>query len=218
LQAKDKKQLDAINKRLQIINASYTMYRDLVVADASGRIVANAKVENHDKLMGMSVADQYWFRQGMQMSRMVQFAAQDVCDSELENENTSLIYCSAILESGQRSGKSVGVLGILFDWENQAQPILTACLPRINNEVVHGGAAFYVNRDHVVIATTDDIHFPINHVVNLPSENVNLRDGQTASGIFSANDRKYIIGSSGSHGYREYKGLGWTAHVVRAID
>ena len=218
LQAKDKKHLDAINKRLQIINATYTMYRDLVEADASGRIVANAKVENHDKLMGMSVADQYWLRQGMQMSKTVHYAVQDVCDSELENENTSLIYCSAILENGQRSGKPVGVLGILFDWENQAQPILAACLPRINNEVAHGGAAFYVNRDRVVIATTDEVHFPINQVVNIPTENVNLKDGHTASGLFSANGRKYIIGSSGSHGYREYKGLGWTAHVVRAID
>ena len=218
LQAKDRKYLDVITKRLQIINASYTMYRDLVVADASGRIVANSKAENRDRLSGMSVADQYWYRQGMQMSKMVQFAAQDVCETELENENTSLIYCSAILENGQRSGKPVGVLGILFDWENQAQPILAACLPRINNEVVHGGAAFYVNRDRVVIATTDESNFPISQLVNIPGENVNLKDGQTASGLFSANGRKYIIGSSGSHGYREYKGLGWTAHVVRAID
>jgi len=218
LQSKDKKHLVTINKRLQIINASYTMYRDLVVADASGRIVANSKVENRDKLDGMSVADQYWFRQGMQMSKLVQFAAQDVCDSELENENTSLIYCSAVLENGQRSGKPVGVLGIMFDWENQAKPILADCLPRINNEVAHGGAAFYVNRERMVIATTDDTHFPINRVVPIPPENVNLKDGQTASGIFSANGRKYIIGSSGSSGYREYKGLGWTAHVVRAID
>jgi hypothetical protein len=218
LQGTGKKDMEAINKRLQIINASYTMYRDLVVADANGRIVANSKVENRDKLDGQSVSDQFWFRQGMQMSKLVQFAAQDVCDSDLENENTSLIYCSAILENGQRSGKPVGVLGILFDWENQAQPILAGCLPLINNELVHGGAAFYVNRDRVVIATTDERHFPINKVVNIPPENVNLKDGESASGIFSTNDRKYIIGSSGSHGYREYKGLGWTAHVVRAID
>lgn len=218
LQGTGKKNMEAINKRLQIINASYTMYRDLVVADANGRIVANSKAENRDKLEGQSVSDQYWFRQGMQMSKLVQFAAQDVCDSDLENENTSLIYCSAILENGQRSGKPVGVLGILFDWENQAQPILAGCLPHINNEVVRGGAAFYVNRDRVVIATTDERHFPINKVVNIPPENINLKDGESASGIFSTNDRKYIIGSSGSHGYREYKGLGWTAHVVRAID
>ena len=36
--------------------------------------------------------------------------------------------------------------------------------------------------------------------------------------IFSANDKKYIIGSSKTQGYREYEGLGWTAHVVRPID
>ena len=218
LQGANNKNAGALNKRLQIINASYTMYRDLIVADATGRIVANSKAENRDKLQGQSVSDHYWFRQGMQMHNLVQFAAQDVCDSDLENENTSLIYCSAILENGQRSGKPVGVLGILFDWENQAQPILAGCLPRINNEVVQGGAAFYVNRDCVVIATTDERNFPISKLVDLPPENVNLKDGESASGIFSSNNQKYIIGSSGSNGYREYKGLGWTAHVVRAID
>lgn len=218
LQSNDRKGIDSISKRLQIINASYTMYRDLVVADVNGKIVASSKSENREKLDGMSVSDQYWYRSGMQMSKLVQFATQDVCKTELENENTSLIYCSAILENGQRTGKPVGVLGILFDWENQAKPILEGCLPRINHQVVHGGAAFYVNREKIIIATTDDVNFPINKIVNIPLENLNLKNGEFASGIFSSNEQQYIIGSSGSNGYREYKGLGWTAHVVRAIN
>jgi len=55
-------------------------------------------------------------------------------------------------------------------------------------------------------------------VVKLPSENLNLDAGESASGIFTANEKKYIIGSSKTQGYREYQGLGWTAHVVRPID
>ena len=78
------------------------MYRDLVIADSNGRIVANSKSENRDKLKRMNVSEQSWFRQGMQISRSVQFGVQDVCDSDLENEETSLIYCGGILEDGQR--------------------------------------------------------------------------------------------------------------------
>lgn len=206
------------SKRLGIINASYTMYRDLVIADTNGRIVASSKLENRDRLEGMSVSDQAWFRQGIQISKSTQFGVQDVTKTELESHDTSLIYSGGILQDGMRSGKAIGVLGILFDWENQVHPILEECLPRIKGEVVHGGAAFYVNRDRLVIATTDAVNFPVGTVVNIPAENTNLKDGQSASGIFTANGNKYVLGSSRSSGYREYKGLAWTAHVVRTIE
>jgi hypothetical protein len=218
LQDNNTENFDEASKRLGIINASYTMYRDLVIADLNGRIVANSKSENRDKLKRLNVSEQSWFRQGIQISRSVEFGVQDVCNSDLENEETSLIYCGGVLEDGQREGKALGVLGIFFDWENLVVPILDGCLPRINNEVVDGGAAFYVNSKDEVIATTDADNFAIGSKVNLPSENLNLETGESASGIFSANDRKYIIGSSKTQGYREYKGLEWTAHVVRPID
>ena len=218
LQEGSEEKFEEAAKRLGIINASYTMYRDLVIADSNGRIVANSKSENRDKLKRMNVSEQSWFRQGMQIARSVQFGVQDVCDSDLENEETSLIYCGGILENGQREGKVLGVLGILFDWENLVHPILEGCLPRIKGEVVDGGVAFYVNEEHRVIASTDSENFKIGQIVNLPSENLNLEAGESASGIFTANDKKYIIGSSRTQGYREYKGLGWTAHVVRPID
>ena len=218
LQEGSEEKFEEAAKRLGIINASYTMYRDLVIADSNGRIVANSKSENRDKLKRMNVSEQSWFRQGMQIARSVQFGVQDVCDSDLENEETSLIYCGGILENGQREGKVLGVLGILFDWENLVHPILEGCLPRIKGEVVDGGVAFYVNEEQRVIASTDSENFKIGQVVNLPSENLNLEAGESASGIFTANDKKYIIGSSRTQGYREYKGLGWTAHVVRPID
>ena len=218
LQEGNDEKFEQAAKRLGIINASYTMYRDLVVADSNGRIVANSKSENRDKLKRMNVSEQSWFRQGMQISRSVEFGVQDVCNSELENEDTSLIYCGGILEDGQREGKVLGVLGIFFDWENLVCPILEGCLPRIKGEVVEGGAAFYVNDERKVIATTDHENFPIGQVVDLPAENLNLDAGESASGIFLANRQKYIIGSSKTQGYREYKGLGWTAHVVRPID
>ena len=218
LKAPSPKNFELASKRLGIINASYTMYRDLVIADANGRIVASSKLENRDRLEGMSVSDQAWFRQGIQISKSTQFGVQDVCKTELELHDTSLVYAGGILQDGQRNGKATGVLGILFDWENQVHPILEGCLPRIKGEVVHGGAAFYVNKDRLVIATTDAVNFPVGKVVNIPAENTNMKDGQAASGIFTANGNKYIIGSSRSHGYREYKGLVWTAHVVRTIE
>ena len=50
LQHSSNTNFDEASKRLGIINASYTMYRDLVIADANGRIVATSKTENREKL------------------------------------------------------------------------------------------------------------------------------------------------------------------------
>ncbi len=217
LQNPSEENLDQASKRLGIINASYTMYRDLVIADSGGSIVATSKAENKDRLQRINVSEHSWFRQGKQISDSVDFAVQDVCDSELENEKTSLIYCGGILENGERKGASKGVLGIFFDWENIALPILDGCLPRLANNVVEGGAAFYVNDQSMVIASTDVENFPVGSKFDGGGENVTLEPGDTASGLFTQNGRRYILGSSKTKGYREYGGLGWTAHVVRAI-
>ena len=209
---------DEASKRLGIINASYTMYRDLIIADLNGRIVASSKSENRDKVKKMNVSEHSWFKQGMQIVHSVEYGIQDVSNSDLENNDTSLIYCGAIIENGAREGKAIGVLGILFDWEALAVPILNGVLPRINDQKIEGGAAFYVNSKNKIIATTDDEIFKVGAHVELPDENLNLEPGEAASGVFELNDKRYIIGSSKTQGYREYKGLGWSAHVVRPIE
>ncbi len=209
---------DVVCNRLAVIKSTYSMYRDLVIADFNGRIVANSKLENRDKLKGISVSDQSWFRQGIQITKSTQFGVQDVCNSDLETEKNSLIYSGGILENGQRVGKALGVLGIFFDWEALAHPILDGCIPRIDNNVVEGGASFFTNTDHLVIASTDEENFTTGHQVNIPIANLNLKEGESSAGIFSINGKKYIIGSTKTKGYREYRGLEWTAHVVRLID
>ena len=209
---------DEASKRLGIINASYTMYRDLIISDLNGRIVANSKSENRDKVKRMNVSEHSWFKQGIQIGRSVEYGIQDVSNSDLENNDTSLIYCGAIIENGAREGKAIGVLGILFDWEALAVPILNGVLPRINDQKIEGGAAFYVNSKNIIIATTDDEIFKVGAHVELPDKNLNLEPGEAASGVFELNDKKYIIGSSKTQGYREYEGLGWSAHVVRPIE
>ena len=171
-----------------------------------------------DKVKRMNESEHSWFKQGIQIGRSVEYGIQDVSNSDLENNDTSLIYCGAIIENGAREGKAIGVLGILFDWEALAVPILNGVLPRINDQKIEGGAAFYVNSKNIIIATTDDEIFKVGAHVELPNKNLNLEPGEAASGVFELNDKKYIIGSSKTQGYREYEGLGWSAHVVRPIE
>ena len=64
------------------------MYRDLVIADSNGRIVANSKSENRDKLMHECIRAILVPARYADLSLRTIWSS-DVCNSDLENEETS---------------------------------------------------------------------------------------------------------------------------------
>ena len=52
-------------ERLGVINLYYTVYMNLVLADASGTIVAISKPENFPGLVGQNVTGERWFKEAM---------------------------------------------------------------------------------------------------------------------------------------------------------
>jgi hypothetical protein len=205
--------------RMEVINGSYTMYRNLILANRTGDIVASAKSEERSKLRSMSVYDDPWFLMAMRTTKSSEYAVQDVMKSKLEGrKDRSLIYSGGVRPGGSRRGDPMGVVGILFDWDTEAQKILGTCLPRDRDgELIVGCAAFYTNAKHEIIETTDAEHFPVGKTLKLPAAHTALKAGQSASGLFHFENCRYILGSSRTKGYREYAGLGWSAHVVRPI-
>lgn len=203
-------------RRLQVINGSYTMYRNLVLADGDGSIVATSTA---NELHRTNCSQHMWFESGMQTTLSCQYVVQDVCDSPLEpQKKTSLVYAGGVRHKGAREGDAIGVLGILFDWDTEAKKILHTCVPRDRDgNVVEGCAAFYTNAASEIIETTDSVQFPVGLKLDLPPAHTKLKAGQAASGIAVFNDKKYFIGTSKTKGYREYEGLGWSAHVLRPL-
>lgn len=205
--------------RMEVINGSYTMYRNLVLANRNGEIVASAKSEDRNKLRSISVYDDHWFLTAMRTTRSSEYAVQDVQQSKLEpRKERSLIYSGGVRAGGARQGDPIGVVGILFDWDTEAKKILGTCLPKNRDgQLIEGCAAFYTNAEHEIIETTDQEQFPVGKRIALPVLHQQLKAGQSASGLFLHHDRRYILGTSRTKGYREYPGLGWSAHVVRPI-
>jgi hypothetical protein len=206
-------------ERLKVINGSYTMYRNLILADSSGEIVACSRNELRNELSKINVSDQIWFQHGMRTTLSGQYAVQDVMASTLERlKERSLIYSGGVRPEGAREGDTIGVLGILFDWDTEARKILQTCIPRdTEGRCIAGAAAFYTNRKGEIMETSDGELFPVGLKLELPAAVEGLGAGQTISGIFEFKQKKYIIGSSHTKGYREYEGLGWTAHIIRPI-
>lgn len=220
LEEPDEEAFDAASRRLKVINGSYTMYRNLVLADSNGDIVACSRLEMRNELRKLNVSDHEWFQSGMRTVANTDYAVQDVTDSPLEKtKERSLIYVCGVRAGGARNGESIGVLGIMFDWDTEALTILKTCLPHgADGEVLAGSAAFYTNAQHEIIETTDPERFPVGSRPPLPADHADVAPGESRSGLVKVDATRYLIGSARTKGYREYEGLGWKAHILRPLD
>jgi hypothetical protein len=148
-----------------------------------------------------------------------EYAVQDVGKTELErNDRPSLIFSAPIRQNGSRNGEIIGVIGSLFDWVTESGKVLKTCLPKDKNgKKIPGCIAFYTNKNFEVIESSDPSVVALHAVPDLPNEHRELAVGESVSGVLHFNGQNYIIGSSRSKGYREYEGLGWSAHILRPL-
>lgn len=205
--------------RLRDINSSYAMYRNLLLADRMGRVITASTPELIPSFTEVRVADHPWFVKAIRSRKPGEYSVQDVGQTELERgDRRSLIYSGAVRRDGARDGESIGVIASLFDWETESGKILKTCLPKDRHgKRIEGCVAFYTNRKMQVIETTDANLIPLSDMPELPSQNQHLKEGESTSGVIRMKDHVYIIGSSRSKGYREYEGLGWSAHILRPL-
>ena len=211
--------LQAAGRRLRDINSSYSMYRNLVLSSNMGRILAASNPELVPDIRDARVADHLWFTKAMRSKNSGEYTVQDVGPTDLERgSRSSLIFSGAVRNGGSRSGEVIGVLGSLFDWVTESGKILKTCLPKDRHgKRIQGCIAFYASRNNEVIETSDAQTIPLGSSPELPIEHRELAPGESASGVFRLGDNVYIMGSSRSKGYREYQGLGWSAHILRPL-
>jgi hypothetical protein len=110
-------------QRLGVILNSYTVYFDLVLADLKGNVVANGRPDQFHSI-GQRVDDQEWFRSAAKTRSGEEFGFQSAHCPPLVNGQPVLIYSCGVRERGIASGKLIGVLGIVFNWEALAQTIM----------------------------------------------------------------------------------------------
>jgi len=107
-------------KRLGVILDSYTVYLDLWVADASGRVVATGRPDRYPHAVGANVANEAWFKDAMNTPDGTHFAMADIAPVRQLNNALVATYATAIRAGGEVNGRPLGVLGIFFDWQTQA--------------------------------------------------------------------------------------------------
>lgn len=184
--------------RLGVILQSYTVYLDLWIADASGRVIANGRPQRYPGAMGASVADEAWFRKAKATADGSEFVVGDIARNRHLDNRAVATYATAIRRDGAENGEVLGVLGIFFDWEPQAAAVLDGV--RLEDGERENSRCLILDARNRVIAASDGR--------GILSEVFPLRSGTGRMGFYSE-DADHVVGYSLTPGYETYQGLGW---------
>ncbi len=192
-------------QRLGVILDSYTVYLDLWVADASGRIVANGRPDRYPGVIGADASRHPWFLAAMRTPSGADYAAFDVRRAKLLHNAEVATYATAIREDGETHGRPIGALGIFFDWAPQARAVVQG-VPLLPHERAVT-RCLLLDAEHRVLASSDG--------EGVLLERFDLRRHRGATGANAASSGFYdadgdgMIGYALTPGYETYEGLGW---------
>jgi hypothetical protein len=189
--------LEQANRRLATILRSYTVYLDLWVADANGRVVAQGRGGRYRGVIGQDVSRTAWFRKAMQTGSGDDFAVCDIAREPILENALVAAYSTAIRSGGEAHGAPIGALGIFFDWEPQAQAVVRNVA--LTEEERRDCRVMLLNANYQVIASSDGNgllteRYPID--ISHPERGYYRRD-------------KKLVTYALTPGYETYKGLGW---------
>jgi hypothetical protein len=106
-------------KRLRIINSFYSVYMNLVLADAEGAVVAVSQPGVYKIAPGTDVSREKWYTGALRTQSGDRYVACDIFDDPLHNEKPAAVYATAVRRGGEQRGAVVGALGVFFDWQEQ---------------------------------------------------------------------------------------------------
>lgn len=188
--------------RLAVILRAYTVYRDLWLADAHGRVVATAGGSRGRAAVGTDVSGEAWFQAAMRTRDGDDYAALDVAHHPTLDSSVAT-YATAVRAGGAERGASVGALGVFFDWQAQSQAMVDGV--RLSDEERGRTRVLIVDARGRVLAASDRR--------GLLSEVVTLRTDGAAGGYYA--DGSTTVGFARTPGYETYQGLGWSGVLVQ---
>jgi hypothetical protein len=190
-------------ERLGVILNAYTVYLDLWLVDAQGRVLASGRPGRYPGVNGLSCAHEEWFKQAMGLRSGDEFTVADVAANAALNSQATATYATAVREGGLAHGAIIGVLAVHFDWAPQAQAIVDGV--RLSDEERARTRVMLLDAKHRVLASSD------RHGVL--SEIFPLREGYgRGTYVDSAGTTvSYAI----TPGYETYRGLGWYGCIAQ---
>ena len=195
-------------KRLATILRAYTVYFDLIVCDLNGKIIANGRPETYHAV-GVDCSQTEWFRAALATGSGEEFGFGSVQASPLVNGKRTLTYSCAVRANGETNGGSIGVLGILFNWDALAQTVL--CDTPVEAERKATTRLCFVDDSGLVLADTQNRH--LQDTLDLRAIQVAI-SGEKGYASLALEGKNYLVGYAQSPGYETYK-TGWHSLIFQ---
>ena len=196
------RQRETLTAVLRTINGLYTVYSNLLVFDATGRVVAVANPAYND-MIGQPLAAE-WTRQTLGLRDSQSYCVSPFATTPIYANLPTYVY-SAAIRGGGDNADPLGGIAIVFDSAPQFIAMLEDALPRKEDgAIVDGAFALFTESDGRIIASTNPDLTP-GCRLEIGREFFSLERGGSYGNIVEFNGRYYAIGSRMSSGYREYK-------------
>ncbi len=182
---------------LKYINDLYTVYTNLFIYDENGTIIAVSN-ENETNLVGKKL-NYDWVSKTLHLDNSSKYSVSSFEETPLYDEKHSYIYGASIMSTN--NSHSVGGIGIVFDSTPQFQDMLKDALPKVDDKIF----SFFVEKTSKKIVSCSNDNYTIGNTLNIDDTFFNLKHGESISQIIEFENKYYIVGSSCSNGYREYK-------------
>lgn len=194
-------------KRLNIINRFYTVYNNLVLADRAGKVIAVSNPDRFSRMVGADVSNNYWFSAAMATASGDDYRVDDIYNEPLMQNQPVAVYSTAVRRGGELTGDALGVLGVFFDWGEQARSIVQD-EPSLSANEWTRTRVMLLDSKHRVIASSDG------QGVFAPFA---LQHNGLKKGHYIDTDGS-IVAFARTIGYQEYDGLGWYGVIVQKPD
>jgi hypothetical protein len=196
------------SQRLGVILDSYTVYLDLWIADRDGRVIASGRPGRYHRAIGSNVSREPWFRDALSSRDGSEFSVADVSINPVLDNGQVVPYAAAIRKDGEAKGEVLGVLGIFFDWEAQAQTVVKGV--RLAEHEKEASRCVLLDQNHRVIASSDG--------KGVLQETVALQTAGRHTGSYLDEKSQTVVGYALTPGYETYRGLGWYGAIIQKMS
>lgn len=194
------------SERLGIINRFYSVYSDLVLVNREGVVVAASQSAKYPRAVGSNVSDRPWFQKAMAHATGDEYAVDDIYHCPLHDNQLMAVYSASVRRGGDLKGETLGVLGVYFDWENQARAIVEN-EPTLTQDEWQRANVMLLDRNFRIIAASNRK----NLLQPFP-----LQTNQQAKGCY-IDKNGGLVAFAKTIGYQEYDGLGWYGVISQGV-
>lgn len=197
-------------QRLHTILDSYTVYSDLVLCDPTGQVIACGRPEMF-RSIGTEQSNTAWFQSALQSRSGREYGFQTVHPCSMVNNRLSVVFSAAVREDGAVDGRIIGVLGIVFNWDNFARDIVNNVA--LSNDEKSTTRVCIVDPSGLVLA--DSQGKTLNDSIEFSSRG-KLFAGQKGYVIAEVAETNCCIGHAKSAGFETYAS-GWHSVLIQEI-